>query len=78
MSDLTQIKCVPCRGDEPRSLKRNWPNSYRKCRMDIVTGGHPAPERVFVQEFCSGARLYEQVGELAEARGITRHPHRMG
>ena len=75
MSDLTQIKCVPCRGDEPIVTEAELAEFLPQVpEWKIVEReGVQRLERVFkFKTFVQALAFTNQVGELAEAE--EHHP----
>ena len=75
MSDLAQIKCVPCRGDEPRVNEAELAEFLPQVpEWKIVEReGIQRLERVFkFKNFVQALTFTNKVGELAEAEG--HHP----
>jgi len=75
MSDLTQIKCVPCRGDEPTVTEAELAEFLPEVpEWKIVEReGIQRLERVFkFKNFVQALAFTNRVGELAEAEG--HHP----
>ena len=75
MNDLTQIKCVPCRGGEPTVTEAEMAE-YRLQVPDwqvVEREGIKRLERVFkFKNFAQALVFTNRVGELAESEG--HHP----
>ena len=75
MNDLTQIKCVPCRGGEPTVTEAEMAE-YRLQVPDwqvVEREGVKRLERVFkFKNFAQALVFTNRVGELAESEG--HHP----
>ena len=75
MSDLTQIKCVPCRGDEPTVTEAEMAE-YQLQVPDwqiVERDGVKRLEHIFkFKNFIQALAFANKVGELAEAEG--HHP----
>jgi len=75
MSDLTQIKCVPCRGDEPKVTEAEFAEFLPEVPdwKIVEREGIQRLERVFTfKNFVQALTFTNKVGELAEAEG--HHP----
>jgi 4a-hydroxytetrahydrobiopterin dehydratase len=75
MSDLSQFKCVPCRGGEPTVTEAEM-NEYLPQAPEwqvVEHDGIKRLERVFkFKNFVQALAFANQVGELAESEG--HHP----
>jgi 4a-hydroxytetrahydrobiopterin dehydratase len=75
VSDLTQIKCVPCRGDEPKVTEAELAEFLPEVPdwKIVEREGILRLERVFeFKNFVQALTFTNKVGELAEAEG--HHP----
>jgi 4a-hydroxytetrahydrobiopterin dehydratase len=75
MSDLTQIKCVPCRGDEPTVADAEMAEFMPQVSewQIVEREGIKRLERTFkFKNFVQALAFTNKVGELAEAEG--HHP----
>jgi 4a-hydroxytetrahydrobiopterin dehydratase len=75
MSDLTEIKCVPCRGDEPTATEAEIAEYMPQLTQWQITEheGVKHLERSFkFKNFAQALAFTNKVGELAEAEG--HHP----
>ena len=75
MSDLTQIKCVPCRGGEPTVTEAEMAEYHPQVPdwQIVERESIQRSERVFkLKDFRQALAFTNKVGELAEAEG--HHP----
>jgi 4a-hydroxytetrahydrobiopterin dehydratase len=72
MSELTEMRCVPCLGGVPRLDEQEIKRLMSELNGWEVVEGHHLRKHYSFPDFRSGLELINRVGELAEREG--HHP----